>query len=117
MDTKKPNLSIDADDDDKDYEAFDSFLNEDTLRKKNHIASEFEQIGETLLGEIERKKKVKDLVRIKLISYILKHGKTIYTKDELKSYSFEDVQQIHDEIKANRKPAFIKFFHFIFNLE
>ena len=117
MDIKKPNLSIDADDDDKDYMALNTFLEEDTLRKKNYFASEFEQIGETLLGEIEGKKKSKDLLKIKLISYILKHGKTIYTKDMLKSYSFEDVQQIHDEIKANRKPAFIKFLHFLFNLE
>ena len=38
-------------------------------------------------------------------------------KKELISYSFEDVQNIYDEIKTGRKSLFTKFFHFIFNIE
>lgn len=108
-------LSIDSDDDNKDYEAFNQYLEEDTKRKMIKTVSEIEQMGDKYLKEIERKKKNKELLKNKLIPYILKHS--IYEEDELNSYSFEDVQKIYNEIKAQNRPAIVKFFHFIFNID
>jgi hypothetical protein len=109
-------LSIDSDDDNDNYEAFSQYLNEDTKRKQARIAKEFDQLGNQLLKEIEKKNKHKKVLASKLIPYILKNCKGKYDSEELNSYSFEDVQNIYNEIKIQKRPAIIKFFHFIFNL-
>jgi len=116
MSPDKNILSIDSDDDDLTYNAFSEYLEEDTKRKKDKTASEIEQMGTQLLGEIDRKNKQKKLKADKLIPYILNHCDGKYDKEELLSYSFEDVQQIYNELKVENRPAIIKFFHFIFNL-
>lgn len=109
-------ISIDSDDDNNDYESFNNYLEEDTSRKKNRIAIDIEQTGGQLLKEIEIKNKRKDIKkRTVLIPYILKNS--TYGIDELISYSFEDVQKIYNEFKKEKRPAIIKFFHFIFNIE
>lgn len=100
-----------------DYVSLSKHLKEDTDRKKKQISEEFEEMGTRYLQEIERKNKNKELKQIKLIPYILKHRGEIYDNDELMSYSFEDVQDIYDEIKIEKKPAIIKFLHFVFNIE
>jgi hypothetical protein len=110
-------LSIDADDDNKDYEAFDEFLQEHTNRNKNKIASEIELMGGQYLKEIERKKKKEKLRIKKLIPYILKHGDDKYDKEELISYTYKDVEDIYNQIKKERNPFITKFFHFLFNIE
>ena len=74
-------------------------------------------MGDRYLQEIERKNKNKELKQLKLIPYILKHRGDIHDNDELMSYSFEDVQDIYNEIKANKKPVIVKIFHFLFNIE
>jgi len=74
-------------------------------------------MGSRYVQEIERKNKNKALSQVKLIPYILKHRGDIYDKDELMSYSFEDVQDIYSEIKKEKKPGILKIFHFIFNIE
>lgn len=99
------------------YVSLSKHLKEETDRKKNQISEEFEEMGARYLQEIERKNKNKELKQIKLIPYILKHRGEIYNNDELMSYSFEDVQDIYDEIKIEKKPAIIKFLHFVFNIE
>jgi len=109
-------LSIDSDDDNEDYKAFDEYLTEDTNRKKNKTLSEIEQMGDQYLKEIDRKKKDRELKQIKLIPYILKY-KNVYSKEELLSYGFEDVKQIYDEIRAKNRPRIVKFFYFLFNIE
>jgi hypothetical protein len=116
MSPDKNILSIDSDDDNENYQAFSEYLDEDTKRKKNRTANEFEEIGNNLLKEIERKNKEKKRRATKLIPYILKHCDGKYGEEELNSYSFEDVQDIYNEIKIRKRPAIIKFFHFIFNL-
>ena len=116
MSPDKNILSIDSDDDNENYQAFSEYLDEDTKRKKNRTANEFEEIGNHLLKEIERKNKEKKRRATKLIPYILKHCDGKYDKEELESYSYEDVQDIYNEIKIRKRPAIIKFFHFIFNL-
>jgi len=100
-----------------DYVSLTKHLKEDTDRKKKQLSQEFEQMGGRYLQEIERKHSDKELKQAKLIPYILKHRSNIYDEDELMSYSFEDVQDIYDELKKEKKPAILKFFHFIFNIE
>lgn len=112
-------LDNDIFDDDEliDYVSLNKHLKEDTERKKKLISNEFEELGNRYLREIELKNEKKKLKIVKLIPYILKHRGDIYDKDELMSYSFEDVQDIYNEIKIEKKPAIIKFLHFIFNIE
>jgi hypothetical protein len=105
------------DDDLIDYVSLKKHLKEETNRKKQQLSSEFEEMGGRYLQEIERKNKNRELKQVKLIPYILKHRGDIHDRNELMSYSFEDVQNIYNEIKTEKKPAIIKFFHFIFNIE
>jgi hypothetical protein len=109
-------LSIDADDDNEDYQAFSEFLQEDTERKKWRNAEMINELGDLLVKSVEKKRKVEKLKAEKLIPYILRHTDT-YSKEELTAYSFKDVQDIYDEIKKEHKPFFIKFFHFLFNID
>lgn len=117
MDDEIDILSVEDNDDLIEYVSLSKHLKEDTDRKKKLTQQEFEEMGDRYLQEIERKNKNKELKQVKLIPYILKHRSDIYEKNELMSYSFEDVQDIYDEIKKEKKPAIIKFFHFIFNIE
>jgi hypothetical protein len=116
MSDDKNILSIDYNDDDKDYQSFDAFLQDDTNRKKNKAITEIEQSGELLLKEIDRKKKEKELKAKKLIPYILKNCNYKYDEETLYSYSFEDVKDIYDQIKAEKTPFIVKIFRFLFNI-
>jgi len=100
-----------------DYVSSSKHFKEDTERKMKQTSEEFEEMGEVYLQEIEQKNKIKKLKQLKLISYILKHRGDIHNRNELISYSFKDVQDIYDDIKKEKKPAIIKIFHFIFNIE
>jgi uncharacterized protein YfkK (UPF0435 family) len=115
MTIDKKILSVDFDDDDKNYEAFSEYLEDDTRRKKNLTAYEIQKIADNLIKEIEIKKRNKAIKSDKLIPYILKHCNEKYNKEELKSYSFEDVQDIYKEIKTQRRSTITKIFQFIFN--
>jgi len=114
MAEEKDILSLD--DDDIDLVSLTIHLEEDTKRKKNHTAAIIDEWGELLLEEIERKRKTEELKSKKLIPYILKHSDGKYGEAELKSYSFGDVKEIHDELKTENKSTLVKFFHFLFNL-
>lgn len=96
---------------------YHKYLEDDTSRNKKKIASEFEAMGGQFLKEIDKKKSKKKHTQVKLIPYILKHAGDTYEEDELKSYTLEDVLDIYDEIRKERKPTIIKFFHFLFGLE
>ena len=91
-------------------------LEEDTDIKKNKTASEFEEMGGGYLKEIEKKKKRKNVKQSKLIPYILRRAGDDYDKEELISYSYEDVLDIYNELKS-KKTFIVKFFHFLFNIE
>jgi len=108
-------LSIDCDDDNENYGSFNEFLEESTRRKKNSLVNEIELMGNQYLTEIETKKKQKNVKKNKLIPYIINNSQ--HTFEELTTYSFEDVQNIYDEIKRKKRPAIIKFLHFIFNFD
>ena len=116
MELDKKILSVDADDDDGvDIRSFTKFVLENTDRTKNSIAKQFDEIGQDLLDEIEVKKTKKEAKKQKLIKYILKHDKDIVYNDRiLKSYSYEDIKDIYDELK--NKNVFRRIFHFVFNL-
>jgi hypothetical protein len=107
-------LSIDADDDDGvDIKTFTKFVEEDTRRKKEKFARDFDEAGEIMLAEIEQKKQLKEKQKIKYVKYILRHSK-VYIKSQLITYSLEDVKNIYEEIR-NKRPLH-KAFRFIFNL-
>jgi len=108
-------LSIDADDNDKDYQELQEFFEKNTVRNKNKIADEFNEIGENLLIEIEEKNRIKNLEKLKLTKFILKKTKNKYSSRLLLSYSYEDVKNVYIEIK--NRPNFVQnFLKFVFNL-
>jgi hypothetical protein len=109
-------LSVENDDDYKDYGEFNEFLENHTKRQKLKAAQEIEKAGKDLLIEIEKKKLRKEIQKDKLILYILKQDKKIYSSDVLKSYSYEDVLEIYNELKANKQSKISKIFKFLFNL-
>ena len=115
MSDKENILSIDFDDDDKDYLAFSELTEEDTRRKKNKMAKEIELMGETLTTEIEKKKVKDELKKESLIRYILKRDKS-YTREELQKYDYESVRDIYHETKEKNQPFLKKLFRFLFNL-
>ena len=96
--------------------ALSTHLEEDTQRKQNIMKSEIEEMGERYLKEIDRKKGHKTQESTKLIPYILKHSNGRFDDEELLSYTYEDVLNIYKEIKVQRRPAFVKLIHFVFNL-
>lgn len=102
-------------DDEISYVALSEHLAEDTERKKKMAVREMEEFGKQLLAEIDRKKLAQKKIQEKLIPYILKKSKGKYVKEELESYSFEDVKKIYDDIKTEQSPL-IKIFQFIFNI-
>ncbi len=116
MSDEKDILSIDSDDDNLSYLALSKHLTEDTDRKKNLIFNEIELLGDDLLEEIDEKKTIKEIEKDKLIEYILKKSKKKYSLRQLKSYSYEDVKNIFDEVKIENRPFIAKMFRFIFNL-
>ena len=93
-------------DNDMSVLAYNKYLEDDAERNKNKIANEFEEMGAQFMDEIDRKKKTNNLKSKKLIPYILKHRGEIHNEEELKSYGFEDVQDIYDEVKKERNTAY-----------
>jgi len=111
MSIDKKKFKIESDEDDgMTVLSLAKHLEDDTKRKKNQTAKEFKEFGDDYLTEIDRKKRIQKVKQIKLISYILKHRGDIYNKEELFSYSFEDIQEIYDEIKFEKKSWIIKLF-------
>lgn len=110
-------LSIDADDEEEvDIKSFTIFVEENTKRNKNVIANQFIEIGEDLLIEVEEKKARKEILKDKHIKYIMKHHDgSVYSEKQLKSYSYEDVLNIYNELKT-RGTFLQRLFRFIFNL-
>lgn len=100
-----------------DYLSLNKHLKEDTERKKKQTYLEFDEMGGRYIKEIEKKKIDKELKQVKLITYILKYHADKFDEEELMSYSFEDVNDIYNEIKKQNKSAIVKFFHFLFNVE
>jgi predicted CopG family antitoxin len=109
-------LSIEHDDDNEDYEAFNEFLTKHTERNKKKAYSEIEMFGDSYLKEIEWKKKKETNKKNKLIPYIIKHSEGKYDSKTLAEYSYEDVLDIYNEYRNKNRSFLSKIFHFIFNL-
>ena len=92
-------------------------LEDDSERNKNRTAQEFDEFGGQFLNEIDKKKKRRKVLQVKLIPYILKHAGDTYEEDELNSYTLEDVQDIYEQVKKEKRPFIVKFFNFLFNFE
>lgn len=92
-------------------------IEEDNERKKNQLANEFEELGSQFLNEIDKKKKRKGSKKSKLIPYILKHRGEDYDEEELLSYEYDDVLDIYNEVKKEKRPFITKFIQFVFNIE
>lgn len=114
MPIDKKILSIDSDDENVDLKSFSKYLQDDTLRQKNKIATEFTELGEDLLVEIEEKNKKKEEQKKKMVTYILRRTDK-HTIRQLHSYSYMDVLNIYNELKT-RGTFLQKVFRFIFNL-
>lgn len=115
MKFEKKILSIDFDDDDKNYQEFTKFIENNIKRRKNKTANDIELIGEDLLAEIDEKKRRKNLTQKLYIDYILNHSKNNYTAAQLMNYDFEEIRNIYYSIK--NKPSLLqKIIRFIFNL-
>jgi len=117
MTIDRKDFSINDTDDELDVLALRTYLDDESERKKAALNRLLDDIGEDLLLETEKKQKNKKLKQIKLIPYILKHRSDVHTKEELMSYSFEDVQDIYNQTKLENKSSILKFIHFIFNIE
>ena len=109
-------LSIDSDDDNEDYEAFNEFLTKNTETNKKIAYSDIEMFGDTYLKEIEWKKKQHNEKKDMLIPYIIKHCQDKYDTETLMEYAYEDVLDIYNEYKKKNRTFLSKFFDFIFNL-
>ncbi|MFW6246566.1 MAG: hypothetical protein ACOC22_00120 [bacterium] len=109
-------LSIEHDDDNENYEAFNDFLTEHTERDKMKTLNEIEMLGDSYLNEIEWKKKKQIEKKNKLIPYIIKYCEGKYNSKTLSEYSYEDVLELYKEYKKENQTIFSKIIGFIFNL-
>lgn len=109
-------VSIDFDDDDRDYIAFSEFLEEHTERKKNFFANQLEENGEKLLTEINETKERQEPEKRKLIKYILKYESIHYSFNELMETDIADIRIIYSRTKEEHQSFLKKLFKFLFNL-
>jgi hypothetical protein len=100
-----------------EYVSLSKHIKEETERNLNYFVNDVTEHGDSYMKELDRKKKYKKVLQEKLIPYILKHRAIQYNEDELMSYSYDDVKKIYDELKHEKRHFFIKFFHFLFNVE
>ena len=118
MSEKKLNkevLSIDFDDDDKNYLAFSEFLEEHTTRKKDFFVTELEEMGEKLLKEKDELKKRREPQKQKYIKRILKYDNINYSLDELNEMEYIDIRKLYAEIKERNLSFIKKLFSFLLN--
>lgn len=107
-------ISIDYDDDQKNYDEFSTFLQEHTTRVKNKDANNIFEMGEILLTEINQKKYINEKKKDAMIDYITSKTDK-YFKPYLKELDIKDVEEIYVETKNKNKPFFIKLFEWLFN--
>jgi len=116
MDEKNDLISIDYDDNNDNYESFNNFITGYIETQKNLFINDVEIYGSLYLDEIEKKKKIYNEKKKKMIPYILKSTDK-YTENELIKYSLDDVINIYNECKIKNRPFLVKLFHFIFNFD
>lgn len=106
-------LSIDFDDDDKDFDKFHQFLDEHTTRQKRKAASEIEEMGDQFLSEIDYKKAKENVAKKKLVKYIIKKSDK-YSAEYLMGFEYSDLKDMYVEFKEKNKSFFKKLIDFFF---
>jgi hypothetical protein len=91
-------------------------LDNKTRIEKQSLAKDLMTKGDNYLAEIDKKQKRQEKLKAKLIEYIIKSFPDNYDKDELNSYSYDDVQKTYSEVKELKQPLIKKFFKFLFNI-
>lgn len=105
-------LSIDYEDNQDSYKEFDKFITEHTERQKRKTASDIVELGETFIQQIEHKRTVKEKAKKPLIKYIVKKSNK-YSEQYLLDLDYDDVLDIHTDIKYQNRSIFKKFWDFI----
>lgn len=97
----------------KDLADYERKVKEENDRKKNRIAREIEQMGESYIREIEEKVEKKENDKIELVQTILKiSGKKYGDSDSLYNMPYEDVKSIYNKVLDTKKPWYRKLFEF-----
>ncbi len=114
-DEEKNPLSIDYEDNEKDFDGFLKFIHKHTNQQKKYTAQEIEFMGEKLVKEKTKKEKRQDKQKLKLIDYIVEKQKnTFYDKEDLINYSYHDIIILHKQVKHDNRSAFRKFIELFF---
>lgn len=114
MTTNNNKISIDYDDNDDDFIGFIQLIETHTERQKNSFLSEIDRFGDVFIDELERKKKRELELKKEIIPIILKKEPNKYDYNVLLSYSYNDVRDIYNDVKAKRGNIFVRLFKFIF---
>lgn len=104
-------LSIDFEDDNRDYEGFNHFLEDNTKRKRNVDANEITEFGNLYLAEIEHKNAINNKKKEKLIKYIVSKSDQ-HSLIFLNDLDYNDVLDIYNEVKGEKKSVFLKIIDF-----
>lgn len=105
-------LSIDYDDDNKNLNEFNQFLDDNTQRKKDRDAEQITELGDLLLSEIDHKKSVKEKKKPKLVKYIMSKSDN-HSEVFLYDLDYNDLLDIYNEIKFQNKSFFSRLFDFL----
>lgn len=70
---------------------------------------------DSIINEIEKKKERNNHKKKKIIKYILKKDKTLFTEENLFKMEYIDLYEIYLKIKTERKEKIGKFFDFFTN--
>ena len=100
---------------DDDIESITKYLEISNIvaeHNKDHIAKVIIESADSLLKEIDKKNKLREIEKEKYIKKILKSHKDKYTFEELKSYSLKDVRDIYVIVDEENKSFIKKIFKF-----
>lgn len=97
----------------KDLADYERRVREENDRRKNRIAREIEQMGESYLSEIDEKFERKEKEKIQLVQDILKSsGKKYGDSDTLYRMPYEEVKSIYNKVLESKKSWYRKLFEF-----
>ncbi len=103
---KKAKKNKHIDENDSDLVGFVNLINEQTKRDKNKTVKIIQELGDDLLNEIERKKRMREEDKNQMIDYILQQEKIKInqTKEELSQvYTYGDVLDIYKDVKRKNR--------------
>lgn len=105
-------LSIDNDDDQKEYNYFKDYLEKDTNRKKNTTAKLIHDMGDHFLDEIMKKKEEHEIEKKILSEYIVNKSKSYLCFDKLMTYDIWEIRRIYDQVKYENRNILLKIIEY-----